>query len=409
MMLAFVCAAASFAASADWSDWSPIGPPPGHLSDASWRQRRAVLALHTSTAAAAAATAQGAAACPPELAIAVAPSGLLSVELFAAQCGNVTYGGTSQPDYACMAQAAVDASVVCGASVFFPPAKSYQFVRTVYISGLGPSIVGAESVGDGAEQFAVPPQAVLSGPPDGPIFCVGCREVTGGFAAQMVSFDNLRLEGKGVAVLINHTAEVRFRNVAAQALNDVDGVNTTKAGCDGCNVRLGSRNAAIVIENSFWVWFEDCVFHFLPAFDITGARTPAEGYGQRPSVILRGNHSTPFYGVDTTYLIRFDRCMFSGGGVQYQQVTMADQWPGQFDFNWCTLENSAVPLLDLQGSGDVNEAFAGLHTVLINDFAFADNLNPNYITNHTIKKHPSCESFRLRDSRLFQLIETNSR
>ena len=52
-----------------------------------------MLALHTSTAAAT--TAQGAAACPPELAISVAPSGLLSVELFAAQCGNVTYGGGS--------------------------------------------------------------------------------------------------------------------------------------------------------------------------------------------------------------------------------------------------------------------------------------------------------------------------
>ena len=145
----------------------------------------------------------------------------------------------------------------------------------------------------------------------------------------------------------------------------------------------------MVISNSFWVWFEDCVFHFLPDFDSTGARAPAESYGQRPSVILVGNHTTPFVGVDTTYLIRFDRCDFSGGGVQYQQLSKADQWPGQFDFNWCTLENSATPLLDLQGSGVDTDVAAGLHTIIISDFAFADNLDPNYIKNHTIKKYPA--------------------
>ena len=68
---------------------------------------------------------------------------------------------------------------------------------------------------------------------------------------------------------------------------------------------------------------------------------------------------------------------------------MADQWPGQFDFNWCTLENSAVALLDLQGSGNESEGFGGLHTVVINDFAFADNLSPNYLKNVTVQQYPS--------------------
>ena len=126
-----------------------------------------------------------------------------------------------------------------------------------------------------------------------------------------------------------------------------------------------------------------------------GLPTSQHGYGQRPSVILRGNHTkcnatTPdcwpqFRGVDSTYLVRFDRCVFSGGAVQYQQITMGEQvrprpklrvrlpmlsecaraqWPGNFEqdsdafsicpavrlanpkhrhcsFNWCTLENSA--------------------------------------------------------------------
>ena len=131
------------------------------------------------------------------------------------------------------------------------------------------------------------------------------------------------------------------------------------------------------------------MFHFLPAFDVHGNRNPSDAYGQRPSVILRGNHSQPFHGVDTTYLVKFDRCMFSGGATQYQQITLADQWPGQFEFNWCTLENSAVSLLDLQGSGSTTDSFAGLHTVIISDFAFADNVPPNYIKNHTLKKYPS--------------------
>jgi hypothetical protein len=241
-----------------------------------------------------------ASACPLLLAAALEPAGLLSINLFAEQCGNVTAGGNTIPDHACMAQAAINATKLCGGSVFFPPAVGYQFVRTVFISQAGPSIVGSEHRGDGADQFAVAPQAVISGPADGPAFCVGCGGVVGGFAAAGVSFTDLQINGNGLAVHILHSNCVRFKNVAARALKDMDNVNTTKAGCVGCNVVLNSTNAAIVVENSFWVWFEDCVFHFLPSFDINMQRNPSEAYGQRPSVILRGRHDDPFVGVDTT-------------------------------------------------------------------------------------------------------------
>ena len=74
-----------------------------------------------------------------------------------------------------------------------------------------------------------------------------------------------------------------------------------------------------------------------------------------------------------------------------------------------------VPLLDVQGLGTteawsvsplvislvspsslpavcLNVVFVqGLHTIVINDFAFADNLDPNYIKDETIKKYPSYE------------------
>ena len=112
-----------------------------------------------------------------------------------------------------------------------------------------------EQEGDGAEQFAVAPQASISGPADGPAFCVGCSRNAAGFAAAGVSFADLMIEASGVAVVIRNSNCVRMRNVAAQALNDVDGVNTTKSGCNGCNVKLGSWNAAVVVENSLCAHF----------------------------------------------------------------------------------------------------------------------------------------------------------
>ena len=45
-----------------------------------------------------------------------------------------------------------------------------------------------------------------------------------------VSFADLMIEATGAAIVIKRSNCVRMRNVAAQALNDVDGVNTTKAG-----------------------------------------------------------------------------------------------------------------------------------------------------------------------------------
>jgi hypothetical protein len=77
-----------------------------------------------------------------------------------------------------------------------------------------------------------------------------------------------------LAVYIAGTTVVRFINVGAQILVDVMGsqnlcpgpscdiVNTTAEGCNrtNCNVVLGSMNAAMVIENSFWLRFEHCSF-----------------------------------------------------------------------------------------------------------------------------------------------------
>ena len=60
-------------------------------------------------------------------------------------------------------------------------------------------------------------------------------------------------------------------------------------------MRLGSRNAALVVENSYWLWFERCSFLSMsigsPCINGTvSRRNPYCGYGQRPSVILRGQN-----------------------------------------------------------------------------------------------------------------------
>ena len=69
------------------------------------------------------------------------------------------------------------------------------------------------------------------------------------------------------------------------------------------------------------------------------------------------------------YLVRFDKVIFTGGGVQYQQV-VADPGgapAGWFDFVSCTQEVSATPLLDLQ-SASFKGYFPGLAQVVIRDY-----------------------------------------
>ena len=77
---------------------------------------------------------------------------------------------------------------------------------------------------------------------------------------------------------------------------DIDKVNVTADGCHGCNVVLGSDNAALVVEDTFWLWAEDSSF----------IMSPEVSQGQRPSVILRGTdvdgHNKS---VDTVYLVLF--------------------------------------------------------------------------------------------------------
>jgi hypothetical protein len=72
-----------------------------------------------------------------------------------------------------------------------------------------------------------------------------------------------------------------------------------------------------------------------------------------------------------------DRIIFTGGGVQYQQLVPnpGGEAAGWFDFVSCTQEVSATPLLDLQ-SGSFDGYFEGLVQVIIRDYLAADAVLP---------------------------------
>jgi hypothetical protein len=210
---------------------------------------------------------------------------------------------------------------------------------------------------------------------------------------------DLEVYGSYLAIYVANAAYVRFINVGAQISGPSDSVDTTPSGCNrtNCNVVLGSTNVPLLIENSFWLWFERC-----------GFVTPSDSFnGQRPSVILRGmGHCNATGSCDTrislprlynvsanmqfppeVYLLRFDQMIFTGGGVQYQQMVplasvMASP-PGSFDFVSCVQEQSATPLLDVQSTTHLvpdggDGYFPGLKMVVIRDYMDADFKVPSF-------------------------------
>ena len=171
----------------------------------------------------------------------------------------------------------------CGGVVYF--VSPCGFASTVEVIG-GMGFAGGPN---GQDEFSTQPQTVISGPASGPAFSVQ--------HVDQVHFSDLAIIGAYTGVYITDAALIHFTNVAIHATTQgtgADNVNLTAAGCDGCNVVLGSNNTALVIENSFWIWAEDCSFYFYPlyasgppAYNIVGGAE--NDFGQRPSVIIRGN------------------------------------------------------------------------------------------------------------------------
>ena len=195
-------------------------------------------------------------------------------------------------------------------------AKGYNLASTVRLG----SRVMVRGGGFNDGEFVSGGMTTVGCPPAGPCFHLG--------EGQVIRLESLQLIGRGIAVMIHTAAVVHFESVAFIATTDVDGVDTSPSGCDGCNVRLGSNNAALVAVNSYWLSFSHCSFSFFPNTRANGTATSPDEQGQRPSVILRGE--TPSSTVadtqtNTVYLVSFEHSVFSGGGVQYQQTEHGDQ------------------------------------------------------------------------------------
>jgi hypothetical protein len=181
-------------------------------------------------------------------------------------------------------------------------------------------------------QFVRGSLAKIGCPATGPCFHIG--------EGQAIRLENLMLVGRGIAVLVHTASVVQFESVSFIATTDVDGIDTSPFGCDGCNVNLGSSNAALVIVNSYWITFSHCAFTFYPNYRSNGTVTSTAEMGvsdaypgtlltlshtslklpqQRPSVILRGEAPGPGVAdtqTNTVYLVNFQHSVFSGGGVQ---------------------------------------------------------------------------------------------
>ena len=287
--------------------------------------RHAAAAASQAAAATAAAVPPPPPPCPwPAVAAAVsATGGRLSVLLYnQTQQGDTagTAGTTgSSSDDGPAIRWAVNASHLCGGVVFFPQGE-YVVNSTIELPSDTTLLGGG---GRGSDQFQTAPEgAVIRHPGTGPVFLVHNGE--------KIRFENLIIEGNNVALIISGGALIRIINCGIHASGDYrthSDVNTSVAGCDGCNAVLDgpySNNTAMLVINTYWLWVEDSSFFF-------NIGVPSEIFGQRPSVILRGigelsttSGAAPG-GVNTVYLTYWTRVIFSGGAVQYQQLGVANQ------------------------------------------------------------------------------------
>ena len=157
---------------------------------------------------------------------------------------------------------AMNNSHCCNAVVYFPPG-SYKLHSTIELV----SSVAFVGGGSRADQFQTGPEgATIWGPASGPAFL--------GVNVQKIRWENLVVIGSDCGITLLGVALIRFENVAIHAQmmgSGADLVNTSVAGCNGCNVVLGSNNTALLIENSFWIWAEDSSFFFYVSCRATSA------------------------------------------------------------------------------------------------------------------------------------------
>lgn len=223
--------------------------------------------------------------CPPERQTEAAATGMVSLASFL----NTTTGA----DDAIAVRAAIAVAQNCSVAVFFPPGE-YTLLSTVALPG------NLELRGSGLQssEFLPPQGARINGPKNGPAFLIAHTE--------KVHLVDLSILGQHTGVIVTDAALIKFSNVGIEAQFAGVGVEAPCTKDDsfengGCNVAMGSNNTALVIENSFWVWLEDADLEFMPLYSTSppGALDRKTQWGQRPSVIVRGDEPGLVYGIDT--------------------------------------------------------------------------------------------------------------
>ena len=278
------------------------------------------------------------AACPNKTV--VDANGYLSVKLFGAI-------GDAVHDDAPAVHAAIRCYYTIGGIIFFPPGY-YLINSTIVIADEADGVAQLMSIKGGGgvparpaaaarhKWVGRPPSTVLFSNAPGPIFQIG--DFDGRVADGVeVSFEDLSIQGTTMGVYIQGAAGITFRNcgVSASVWWPDDGSETRE------------NNAAIVISDVFWVWFDSCTFENPDPPPPTPPTKIVKS--DRPSVILRGTTptNTSLAEIDQTYLIRFNSVNFLKGGVQYQQLVAKTVPPvGYIEMYNTVQEDSWTPLLD---------------------------------------------------------------
>lgn len=285
--------------------------------------------------------------CPEAMLEQAEASGYISVKAFGAKGNSTRAWAPGDDDDSDAVRAAMAMARACGGVDVFFPKGGYAFKTTVDV------LDGSTLVGEGAgahAQFMDTAMPTLFGPKIGAALFYNGTE--GGS-----SLHNLNVIGQECAVRMLNVALIRFTDVSLAARSNTDEVDPR---LPGSNLVLGSNNAALVVENAFWLWFERMAIEFL-YLEPMPAPWP-QFYGQRPSVIIRGA-GPDLVGVTNVYLVVFKEIVFSGGGVQYQQTAECPGCgTGYFDFFNCVQETSAGPLLDIQSDPSL-KTFYGIEAV----------------------------------------------
>lgn len=219
---------------------------------------------------------------------------------------------------------AIVAAYAAKAAVYFPTTTaSYKITSTIDLTSYpGTRLIGGEA-GVGSTLGAKPPMVKIT--PTSSLYPVFKFAPAAAGAANLV-FENLFFNDTALAVKISDAANVWFKNCEFVGFSTAD-----------------ADNSCVLLENCFWVWFDECTF-----------LAPTTS---KPAVKLKGKEPSP--DVDHCYLIHFRHCRFWNNGVLYKdenEVAVDASDAERITFEDCDTESFATTsaLIDFQKTAGTN-------------------------------------------------------